>query len=84
MSYFNAFYVSLKIERTTSGCQNQSNFVRSFLSDNDNDNDDNNDNDNDNDNDLFNVDNVGGGRPILRARGSCIKHLTNILQNHRN
>ena len=41
--------------------------------DNDNDNDDN-----DHDNDLFNVDNVGGGRPILPARGSCIQRSTSI------
>ena len=33
-------------------------------------------NDNDNDNDLFHVDKVGGGRPILRAKGSCVKPST--------
>ena len=27
LSDFNSFYVSLKIERTTAGCQNQSNIV---------------------------------------------------------
>ena len=49
-------------------------------SDNDNDShdhDDYHDHDHDNDDhdndDLFNVDNVGGGRPFLRAKGSCIK-----------
>ena len=43
-------------------------------SDNDNDNDnDSHDNDDHDNDDLFNVDNVGGGRPFLRAKGSCIK-----------
>ena len=30
---------------------------------------DNNNNNNNNNNNLFNVDNVGGGRPVLRAKG---------------